>query len=108
MKQDQLINEMIATVPHMSQITLGKCMNPPMSQAAINRTIKNGNMTINRLWEICEVLGYEIIVQPKRSGRKQDGQFVFTGEAKSARAVKLNAAKNKEKKGGAEQCGFTE
>lgn len=84
MNQEELINAMLGT---KSQKYLGERMG--MSLAAINRSIKNGNMTVNRLWEICEALGYEIVVQPTKRGKRPDGQIVFSGETKQERAKKL-------------------
>lgn len=90
MKQEELIKRMLMDAGNRSQSEIGALMRTPLKQAAINRSIKNGNMTINRLWEICEVVGYEIVVQPKTKGKRPDKQLVFTGETKSDRAKTLN------------------
>lgn len=105
MKQSEIVKSMIRNSP-WTQEDVGKKMNPQLSQVAFARMLNNGNMTVNRLWEICEVLGYEIVVRPT----KQKGGITYKvdGESKADRAVKINAAKSKEKKGDAEQCGFTE
>ena len=85
MNQEELIDAML---DGRSQKYLSERMG--MSLAAINRSIKNGNMTINRLWEICEALGYEIVVQKTKRGKRTEGQIVFNGESKKDRAKKLN------------------
>ena len=99
MTQSEIVKSMIRNSP-WTQEDVGKKMNPQLSQVAFARMLNNGNMTVNRLWEICEVLGYEIVVRPMRQKGPMYGiTYKVDGESKADRAVKLNAAKSKEKKG---------
>lgn len=96
MKQSEAVNAMIRK-SNRTQEYVGQHMNPQLSQGAIARILNNGNMTVNRLWEICEVLGYEIVVRPSKKGAaNSDNTFKIDGETKADRAKKLN------KKDGAE------
>lgn len=41
-----------------------------VSAAALSDRLKNENMTMNTALEMLDVLGYEIVVQPKKDSRK--------------------------------------
>ncbi len=40
----------------------------------------NANPTVESLLPVLEALGYEMIIQPKKQGRRADGQYVITFE----------------------------
>lgn len=89
MTQKDAVKAMIKEM-HMTQDMLGAKMNPPMKQSSVQRFINNGNMTVNRLWEVCEALGYEIVLRPKRKGAANaNNTFTIEGETKTERAEKL-------------------
>lgn len=89
MKQAELVNTIIKRSLR-TQADVGSQMEPKMSQVAMARCINNGNMTINRLWEICEILGYEIVVQPKR-GNTKEYALRLEGETKADRKKAIEA-----------------
>ena len=91
MKQTEAVKAMIKEA-HRTQEYLGSQMEPPMKQPSVQRFINNGNMTVNRLWEVCEILGYEIVLRPKRKGSATAANtFVLEGETKAERAMKLGS-----------------
>ncbi len=46
--------------------------------SGINRLLSRNNLTIKTLYRICEILDYEITIQPKRrAGTRPQGQIVF-------------------------------
>ena len=93
MTQSEIVRSMIDNSP-WTQEGVGKKMNPQLSQQAFARMLNNGNMTVNRLWEICEILGYEIVVKPMRQKGPMSGvAYKVDGESKADRAKKLNAKK---------------
>ena len=47
------------------------------SQSVIAERLKNNSFTVSNLNAMLEVLGYELVVQPKKPGRRPDGQFVI-------------------------------
>lgn len=50
------------------------------SPSAVGNTLRRGNMTIETLLKLCDALGYEISVQPKRrAGSRPNGQIVIDG-----------------------------
>lgn len=44
----------------------------------VSARLASKNMTFDRAIEILNVLGYEVVVQPRRKGGRPDGQFVIT------------------------------
>ena len=93
MKQSEAVNAMIRECKR-TQEYVGQQMNPPMKQSAVARFLSNGNMTVNRLWEICEILGYEVVIRPKKKGAAtQENTFRIDGETKADRSAKINAKK---------------
>lgn len=50
---------------------------------AVNNMLSRGNMTVDTILEMCEIMGYEITVQPKRiKGARPSGQMVIDEESK--------------------------
>ena len=91
MKQSEIVNTIIKKSLR-TQAEVGQHMNPQLNQVAFARMLNNGNMTVNRLWEICQVLGYEIVIRPtKVKAQTPDNTYVVDGETKADRAAKLNA-----------------
>ena len=55
-------------------------------QTAISQMLKRGNITVDTLYQICELDGieYEITIQPKRGpGARPKGQIVIEGRKRS-------------------------
>ncbi len=55
-------------------------------QNAISQMLKRGNITVDTLYQICELDGieYEITIQPKRGpGARPKGQIVIEGRKRS-------------------------
>lgn len=48
-------------------------------QSAVDRTLR-GDMKMSKVTEYCELLGYEVVIRPKRAGRKEDGAYIIGGE----------------------------
>lgn len=49
----------------------------------VSSRLSTSNMTIEKITEMLEVLGYEITIQPKRPGARPKGQIVITAEKKN-------------------------
>ena len=49
------------------------------SQSGIAERIK-GNITVDNLLAITDAIGYEVVIQKKKPGRRADGQYVLGGE----------------------------
>jgi transcriptional regulator with XRE-family HTH domain len=50
------------------------------NQSGIGQILQRGNMTVETLIRICDSLDYEVTIQPKRGGRRPEGQFIMTLE----------------------------
>lgn len=50
------------------------------SQSVIAERLKTNSFTVSNLNTMLEAMGYEIVIQPKRQGRRADGQFVVDFE----------------------------
>lgn len=46
-------------------------------QSVISERLKMDNLSINKALEMLEALGYELVVQEKRRGRKREGQITI-------------------------------
>ena len=52
-----------------------------VKQNAISQMLKRGNITVDTLYQICEVLEYEITIQPKRRvGARPNKQIEIEGK----------------------------
>ena len=61
------------------------------SQQAVSRKLIASSMTINKLYEYCEALGYEIVLQKKQPRKKRpDGQILLEGD-RSVRSSKTES-----------------
>lgn len=48
---------------------------------AVNNILRRGNITLETLIKMCDILEYEVTVQPKRkAGARPNGQVVFENE----------------------------
>jgi len=48
--------------------------------SAIGQILQRGNVTVETLVKICDLLDYEVTIQPKRGGRRPEGQFIITAK----------------------------
>jgi hypothetical protein len=48
------------------------------NQSGVSMRINRENQSVNSLLEVLDELGYELVIQPKKRGRRPDGQEVVT------------------------------
>ena len=49
--------------------------------SGVGQMLQRGNITVDTLFQICELLDYEITIQPKRrAGARPHGQIVIEGK----------------------------
>lgn len=65
----------------VTQTDLAKKLNAK-TQSVIAGRLNHPNMSINNALEMLNELGYEITIQPKKAGRRPEGQIVITMEDK--------------------------
>jgi DNA-binding Xre family transcriptional regulator len=52
-----------------------------IGQTAVSNMLRRGNVTVDTLFQICELFDYEITIQPKRrAGSRPNGQIVVEGK----------------------------
>lgn len=49
-------------------------------QSVIAQRLRTDNMSVNMVIEMLEVIGYEIVIQEKKRGRRPDGQILIGGD----------------------------
>lgn len=49
------------------------------SQSGVAERIK-GNITVENLLAITDAIGYEVVIQKKKPGRRAEGQYILGGE----------------------------
>lgn len=58
---------------------------------AISQMLKRGNVTVDTLYQICQLLDYEITIQPQRKpGARPVGQILIEGRERDA--VRLSSS----------------
>lgn len=50
------------------------------SQSVISERLRMNNLSIDRIVEMLDAVGYEVVVQEKKRGRRPEGQIVIGGE----------------------------
>lgn len=86
MKLNDAIRAMLKAILS-NQVELGEKLG--MSAPALNRCINNNNVTVNRLWEMCDACGYEVVIRPKNKRmQNKDNTFTIEGETKADRAAR--------------------
>lgn len=76
MKVNEYVKQLIKE-SGFTQATLAKALGYNNQSSVAMRLSKNNSMTVDNLAEMLAVLGYELVVQPKKPGRRPDGQFVI-------------------------------
>lgn len=65
-------------------------------QSAIHNILMRGNLTVDTLYDICELFEYEVTIQPKRrAGARPAGQIVLTGSTKEQREARISKGKTR-------------
>lgn len=59
----------------MTQTQMAKLLNK--TQSVIATRLNNGNISADVMCEMLDLLGYELVVQPKKRGKRADGQIVI-------------------------------
>ncbi|MBC5582542.1 helix-turn-helix domain-containing protein [Anaerofilum sp. BX8] len=49
-------------------------------QSVIAQRLRMDNISVNTVLEMLDAIGYEMVIQEKRPGRRSEGQFVVTLE----------------------------
>ena len=60
-----------------TQTTLAKALGYNNQSSVAMRLSKNNSMTVDNLTEMLSILGYDLVIQPKKRGRKADDQFII-------------------------------
>jgi len=47
------------------------------SQSVIAQRLRMGNLSVNTVLEMLDAIGYELVIQEKRRGRRPEGQIVI-------------------------------
>ena len=63
-----------------SQTELAKRMNENSPQVISNRIRRENSVRVEAALKMLDALGYELIIQPKKAGRRPEGQIVITME----------------------------
>ena len=81
----------------VTQEQFGKLLDNPTGQRYVSNTLRSENMNINNVITFCEFLNYEVVLQPKKPGKRKDGEYVLCkGEMYSRRSgVKFLKKNNK-------------
>lgn len=81
----------------VTQEQMGKLLDKSTGQRYVSNTLRSENMNINIVISFCELLGYEVVLQPKKPGKRKDGEYVVCkGEMYSRRSgVKFLKKNNK-------------
>ena len=78
MKANEIVKSLIKQ-SDFTQTTLAKAMGYNNQSSIANRLNKN-DMGVSLLAKMLDVLGYDLVIQPKKPGRRPDGQFVIDAE----------------------------
>lgn len=71
----------------VTQEQFGKLLDNPTGQRYVSNTLRSENMNINNVITFCELLNYEVVLQPKKPGKRKDGEYVLCkGEMYSRRS----------------------
>lgn len=60
-----------------TQATLAKALGYNNQSSVAMRLSKSNSMTVDNLAEMLNLLGYDLVIQPKKRGRKADDQFII-------------------------------
>ncbi len=78
MKQAEAIEQLLRD-NNKNKVWLSEKMG--IGSNAVSNMLRRGNVTVDTLYQICEVLEYEITIQPKRrAGSRPNGQIIVEGK----------------------------
>lgn len=83
MKVNEYVKQLIKG-SGFTQTTLAKALGYNNQSSVAMRLSKNNSMTVDNLAEMLNVLGYDLVIQPKKRGRKPDDQFIIETEESEA------------------------
>lgn len=78
MKANEIVKSLIKQ-SDFTQTTLAKAMGYNNQSSIANRLNKN-DMGVSLLAKMLDVLGYDLVIQPKKRGRKAEDQFIIEPE----------------------------
>lgn len=76
MKVNEYVKQLIKA-SGFTQTTLAKALGYNNQSSVAMRLSKNNSMTVDNLTEMLSILGYDLVIQPKKRGRKADDQFII-------------------------------
>lgn len=50
------------------------------SQSVISERLRMNNLSIDKIVEMLDAVGYEVVIQEKKRGRRPEGQIVIGGD----------------------------
>lgn len=79
----------------VTQEQMGKLLDKSTGQRYVSNTLRSENMNINIVISFCELLGYEVVLQPKKPGKRKDGEYVVCKGEMYSRRSGVKFLKNK-------------
>lgn len=79
----------------VTQEQFGKLLDNPTGQRYVSNTLRSENMNINNVITFCELLNYEVVLQPKKPGKRKDGEYVLCKGEMYSRRSGVKFLKNK-------------
>ena len=67
-------------VTHTTQSQLAERIGLAAGQSGIARRLHMDNISVNVVLEMLDAIGYEMVIQEKKRGRRAEGQMVITLE----------------------------
>lgn len=92
------INEAIKAIMRekkMRQQDMAAAIGKKRAQDVSSRLLSK-NMTFDRAIEMLTVMGYEVTVQPRKAGKRPDGQYVIVKSDEAEATVSRDGAKSDE------------
>lgn len=77
MKIREAIEHMME-VSKTTQVALGRKMGKT-AKSYVYQTLSRENLNVKTLIQMAEIMDFEVVIQPKRAGRRPDGQVVLEG-----------------------------
>lgn len=50
------------------------------SQSVVAQRLRMDNLSVDKVMEMLDVIGYELVIQEKKRGRRPEGQIVIGGD----------------------------
>lgn len=78
MKANEIVKDIIKR-SDFTQTTLAKAMGYN-NQSGISSRLNKNDMGVSLLVKMLDILGYDLVIQPKKRGRKAEDQFIIDTE----------------------------